>query len=207
MKNYAVITADIIGSRHQTELVALLRTQLTQFHSRALLTGFHISRGDELQAVCHEVTALPGLIRRLRYQSRPLKLRVGVGIGAIDPDTLETKNSWEMNGEAFYQARDALDQLKNGSEAGTLIVSRDSHADLALNAIYCLYDVILEKWTHKQWETVHAYETQETLMKTAAVFNVSWQNIQKICKAAHWEQINKTEAALAALLEKTFPTP
>lgn len=204
-----MITADIIGSRQQPELSALLKAQLKQFHSQSLLTGFQISRGDELQAVCRDITALPEIIRRLRYQCCPLKLRVGVGIGAIDPETMETKNSWEMNGEAFFQARSALDGLKTVREkrSGTLIESRDPKTDIALNAIYRLYDLILANWTDKQWETVHVYENQVTLMKTATVFNVSWQNIQKICKAAHWDQILKTEADLAALLEKNFIAP
>ncbi|HYH03209.1 MAG TPA: SatD family protein, partial [Bacillota bacterium] len=140
------------------------------------------------------------------YRCLPLKLRVGVGIGVIDPATLSVDNSWDMNGEAFFLARNALDKTKSGQEKTptTIIASQDHDFEVAVNAIYRLIDLILNKWTAKQWETVHAYENNETLMKTAAVFNVSWQNIQKICKAANWDAVSQTEIDLAYLLKKQF---
>ncbi|HEY8462635.1 MAG TPA: SatD family protein [Bacillota bacterium] len=203
---YAVITADIIDSRRQTQWLSLLKTQLKQFRSRALLTGFTISRGDELQAVCSNLPDLPVLIRQLRYCCLPLKLRIAVGIGPVDAATLSQESSWDMNGKAFYLARNALELIESdqGKRPATLILSGDRSFDLSINAIYRLYDLIINKWTDKQWETVHAYESNETLMKTAAIFKVSWQNVQKICKAAHWDTITKTESDLSLLLENRF---
>lgn len=206
MERFAVITADIIDSRRQEVGLTLLRSQLKQIRSRALLTDFNVSRGDELQAVCRDLAELPVLIRHLRYRCLPMKLRVGVGIGVIDPETLMFENSWEMNGEAFFMARKALNQIEIGQNKtpATLFVSAQRDFDRTVNAIYRLYDLVLNKWTAKQWETVHAYESNVTLMKTAAMFNVSWQNIQKICKAANWETVSQTETDLAYLLKKQF---
>jgi hypothetical protein len=206
MSQYAVITADIINSRSQTALVSLLKNQLSQINSQALLTAFTVSRGDEIQAVCNQLTELPVLIRRLRYVCWPLKLRVAAGIGVIDSAPTDGIDSWQMNGMAFFAARHALDKLKNtqGKNPATMIQSDDPHFDLIINTIYSLYDLIINKWTEKQWITVHSYEIHATLLKTAMVLNVSWQNIQKIQKAAHWETIKSTEASMAMLFANRF---
>jgi hypothetical protein len=207
MDKYAVITADIIDSRRQADLVALLKPQLSELNSRALLTTFAISRGDEIQAVCKEPTALPQLIRHLRYLCLPLQLRVAVGIGAIDGSGMNFGvSSWEMNGPAFYAARNALDQLQKTQRKtpATLIASEEPGFDLTVNTIYSLYDLLINQWTPKQWATVQTYEVQATMQKTAQAFNVTWQNIQKICKAAHWETLKATEENLARLIELRF---
>jgi hypothetical protein len=208
MNYYAVITADIINSRGQADLIALLKNQLCELNSRALFTAFTISRGDEIQAVCNDLAALPFVIRHLRYICLPLKLRVAVGIGEIDASGLGESggSSWEMNGAAFYAARNALEHLKNtqGKIPATWVNSQDHSFDLTVNTIYSLYDVIINQWTQRQWTTVQTYEVHATLQKTALVFNVSWQNVQKICKAAHWETIKATEDNLARLLEGRF---
>lgn len=205
MDHYAVITADIIDSRSQADLVALLKNQLSELHSRALLTAFTTSRGDEIQAVCKDLSGLPIVIRHLRYICLPLKLRVAVGIGEIDvsAETGPGMSSWEMNGPAFYAARNALNHLKNkqGKTPATWVDSQDPDFDLTVNTIYSLYDLIINQWTQRQWTTIQTYEVQATLQKTALIFNVSWQNVQKICKAGHWETLKTTEDNLARLFE------
>jgi hypothetical protein len=204
MDQYAVITADIINSRSQADLVVLLKNQLNELNSRALLTAFTVSRGDEIQAVCNDFTALPLIIRHLRYICLPLKLRVAVGIGEMDVATGSGQSSWEMNGTAFYAARNALEHLKNtqGKTPATWVDSQAPYFNLTVNTIYSLYDLMINQWTQRQWTTVQTYEVQATLQKTALVFNVSWQNVQKICKAAHWETLKTTEDNLAQLFER-----
>jgi hypothetical protein len=206
MENYAVITADIIDSQKQPEQVALLKSKLESLDFAGLFTGFSFSRGDEIQAVCMELSLLPVIIRKLRYGCFPLKLRVAIGIGPIEKTELTYANSWDMNGEAFFKARAALERLGtvNRKFPGTFIISPVQGFDLAANTIYNLYDTILNHWTEKQWITVHGYEANVTLVKTAAVFNVTWQNIQKICKAAEWDQIQATETNLAMMLTHNF---
>jgi hypothetical protein len=208
MKNYAVITADIIDSQKQPKQVALLKAKLESFDSAGLLTGFAFSRGDEIQAVCRELELLPVIIRKLRYRCIPLKLRIAVGIGLIESAGKLYTSSWDMNGEAFFKARAALNRLAavNRKFPGTFIASPDPGFDLAANTIYSLYDTIINHWTEKQWMTVHGYEANLTLVKTAAVFNVTWQNIQKICKAAEWDRIQAAETNLAMILAGNFKT-
>jgi hypothetical protein len=208
MENYAVITADIIDSQKQPEQVTSLKAKPEPFDSAGLLTGFAFSRGDEIQAVCMELELLPVIIRRLRYRCIPLKLRIAVGIGPIETAGETYASSWDMNGEAFFKARAALNRLGsvNRKVPGTLIASSDPGFNLAANTIYSLYDTIINHWTEKQWVTVHGYEANVTLVKTASLFNVTWQNIQKICKAAEWDRIQAAEANLAMMLAGNFKT-
>jgi hypothetical protein len=208
MENYAVITADIIDSQKQPEQLTQLKTKPEPFDSAGLLTGFTFSRGDEIQAVSMELELLPVIIRKLRYRCIPLKLRIAVGIGPIERAGKTYTSSWDMNGAAFFKARAALNRLDavNRKVPGTFFASPDPGFDLAVNTIYSLYDTIINHWTEKQWITVHGYEANVTLVKAAAVFNVTWQNIQKICKAAEWDRIQAAEANLAMMLAGNFNT-
>lgn len=200
MRQFAVITADIIDSKNYTHLGSTIKSQLEQGTFPALLTPFTLSRGDELQAVCIEFSALPKLIRHLRFYCRPFKLRVGIGIGTIE-DGEASSNSWDMNGPAFYMARSAMQQLAFDKEPRTCITTEDPFFTSAFNTIYNLYDCIVSGWTEQQWQAVQVYEASETFVKAAAVLSVARQNIQKRCQAAKWDRIKAAEINLSKLFQ------
>lgn len=95
-KQFAVITADIIGSKKgitgnpDENPKSILDKKLYTINKRIkdsgiiTITPFKSSRGDEIQSVCKELKSIPVLLRYLRYYCLPLKLRIGVGIGDID---------------------------------------------------------------------------------------------------------------------------
>lgn len=91
-KVFAVITADVIGSKESTgeNTKSVLDKKVYEINKKiqelniSTLTPFHTSRGDEVQAVCHELKNVPKILRYLRFYCLPLKLRIGIGIGSID---------------------------------------------------------------------------------------------------------------------------
>ena len=200
---HGVITADIIDSKTYPDLAVSLKPKLAMVRADSLLTPFSLSRGDEVQAVCGEVSALPVLLRALRFNCRPCRLRIGVGIGAVD-DREMAANSWEMSGEAFFRARQALERLGKVKKPETWLIGEDPRFDTALNTIYQLLDLIMADWTDEQWQAVMAYEENETQLKAAEKLHVSRQNVQKLCRAAKWDHIRLAETNLAALLKYHF---
>ncbi len=204
MSRYAVITADIINSKLAERFAAKLKPVFSQLHFPSLLTPFALSRGDEIQAVCNEPATLPQLIRELRYHCLPFQIRVGVGIGSIEAVD-HTLNSWEMNGEAFFRAREALDSFAKDKFPGTRFCTSESFFDLALNTIYLLNDTYLARWTDAQWEAIHYYQLYRTYQKAAEVLKIARQNVQKRCYAAHWHEINLTEQNVKQLLSERYP--
>ncbi|MDP4089954.1 MAG: hypothetical protein Q8930_11875 [Bacillota bacterium] len=106
-KQFAVITADIVGSRKgipgnpDENSKSLLDRKISVVNERLqelgirTITPFHSSRGDEIQCVCGELKNIPVLTRYLRYYCLPFELRVGLGLGEIDYFSLDSLNDME----------------------------------------------------------------------------------------------------------------
>ena len=201
MALFTVITADVINSRQQGAVVEEKKKGLSELVSLELLTPFSFSRGDEIQGVCVSRQISPALLRQLRYFCLPLKLRIGIGWGRITSG-LGVKSSWQMDGPAFYRARQALEEVKKDWRLHTMLVSGDQAFDQAVNALFTLYDTIQSRWTTEQWEGVMVYEEAGTYQKAADRLGVAFQNVEKRCRAAHWWAIQTAEEALQQMPSK-----
>ncbi len=208
IKNYIVITADIIDSKKygitKEKLEEKLHSLNEDFSNVLTISPFRCYRGDEIQTVIDNYNYLPILIRWLRYSCRPYKLRIGVGIGAIDDNRLSTNNSWEMNGSSFHLARQSLDYIysleKRKKLAHTYILTNKDFLDLSINTIYSLIDVITNSWSDIQWDSVHAYEKAGTYQKASENLKLAPQTINEHCIKANWNTVNDAEKNLCALL-------
>lgn len=203
MEPFAVITGDIIDSKKYPDNLEKFKEKLNQIPASGLYTQFHVSRGDEMQGVCNNLSLLPVIIRNLRYKCHPLKVRLGIGIGSIN-DPRPGQNSWDMNGKAFVLARESLDSIKKSKVPQTVLLSEDPLFDRVFNLVYSLVDTIMNGWTHSQWEAVQAYEADRTFVKAAGALKIAWQNVQKRCQAAKWDVIKKAEQDMAVLFETMF---
>lgn len=120
-------------------------------------TNVSIWRGDEIQVFCSHIINIIEVVRQLRYYFRPLKIRIGVGIGGIY--TEKSDNSWNMNGEAFFKAREALDKVKiQNKKRMTYICSPNEQFNIIGNSLYMLMDTIIDEWSDSKWESINAYE-------------------------------------------------
>ncbi|KUK66259.1 MAG: Uncharacterized protein XD86_1259, partial [Mesotoga infera] len=123
---YAVITADIIQSRKLELPVERIEQTLASFAGEHLVKSFALSRGDEIQGVTSDLSVIVLLVRRLRYVMRPLAIRVGMSIGEIEDDKLKKAGtSWDLSGEVFFSARDALDMAKKSRVSNTFFLCSD----------------------------------------------------------------------------------
>jgi hypothetical protein len=193
-----VITADIIRSRQAGAEVRDLPEALSGLNHPLLIAPFSIYRGDEIQGVCRGALELPEIMRRLRSVCRPLRLRIGLGIGGVDSG-LESGDPWKMNGEAFVRAREALDSLKKVQRPRTIVRSWDKDIDTVGSALLRVMDAVEERWTTEQWEAIHAYERLGTYELAGKQLGVALQSVEKRCRAANWPAIKQAEEALASL--------
>lgn len=196
MSLFTVITADVIASRQQPVALADKEVALAGINHPDLLTAFTVSRGDEVQAVVSRPVLPLDLVRRLRFYCRPLSLRVGLGIGRIT-NGLEKKNSWDMNGPAFFRSRRALETLKNERRVFTRVYTGDDDFDRLANALLVLMDAVQSGWTDAQWEAVTVYEEKGTYQEAAKILGIAYQNVEKRCRAARWWAVHQAENALA----------
>ncbi len=211
MKNdnlYIAVTADIIGSRKKTEAVLQVEEKLNRLNSsfqEQLAVNFALFRGDEIQGVVTPAADIPRLLRALRFQLRPLGLRIGVGIGRIESG-LGRKYSWQMDGSAFHRSREALQQIARSRSQATRFTAAAGSAALleTVNILCTLVDAIQDQWSEKQWAAVDAYERNGTYSLAAQELEITPQTVNKHCRAARFKTIAEAELFLNARLKELF---
>ena len=202
MKKYIVVTADIVDSKkikNINELDKLLK-KLNSFIENKSIMKFKLSRGDEIQAIFELDIFLPEIIRLMLYSFYPINLRIGIGIGEIPDEKLKMKNSWNSNGEAFYNAREAINILekkdrKNKSKKVSSIFLKSSNQffDDCFNSFYILNFLNYNRWKQTQWEAVQHYEKLENLEKSANKLKISVSAVQQRIASANWLFIKEAE--------------
>lgn len=156
---YIVITMDISKSskldyqafnRMLREKIDLINEAIVQIygHDRA----YHISQGDEIQILFPFNEGLGKLMMLTLSYLSPFEVRYGISIGEIDGEI--RKNSWEMNGPIFWNARDQLEKVKNKSGYSGRIISGYSQTDQVCNHLLPLINATITRITEKQWEAI-----------------------------------------------------
>lgn len=158
-QGFIVITMDISKSSkldYQTfnrmlrEKIDLINEAIVQIygHDRA----YHISQGDEIQILFPFNEGLGNLMMLTLSYLSPFEVRYGISIGEIDGEI--KKNSWEMNGPIFWNARDQLEKIKNKSGYSGRIISGYSQTDQVCNYLLPLVNSTISRITDKQWEAI-----------------------------------------------------
>src|SRR6056297_54917 len=200
-QNQNVITIDVISSKKERLIGQTLREKLSKLDDRGFEFAPALSRGDELQCVVASDKNPFSVIRAIRFALLPYKLKISIGIGEIEiPDAV--RDSWDLSGEAFFRAREALEHLSGADDTCLELHSGQPTKDLAINSILTLMNMIINDWTATQFNYLMAYERYGTYEKTAEALNVSSQNIHKACKRAKWDVIKQIEINLNQLINK-----
>ncbi len=156
---YIVITMDISKSSkldYQTfnrmlrEKTDLINEAIVQIYGHD--RGYHISQGDEIQILFPFNEGLGNLMMLTLSYLSPFEVRYGISIGEIDGEI--RKNSWEMNGPIFWNARDQLEKVKNKSGYSGRIISGYSQTDQVCNHLLPLINSTITRITEKQWEAI-----------------------------------------------------
>ncbi|MDR3749511.1 MAG: SatD family protein [Acidobacteriota bacterium] len=209
---YAVITADVIDSRHiesfRHKRDAKLRP-LSRLHLRdkLIVSEFAVTAWDEFQTVLSKPSAVPRVVLDLRRNFYPMQLWIALGLGKVSEPRKKPVNQF-AGGEAFERARLGAERLKD-DKAGkdrplTWFISGDEVFDLIANTIYRLHDTLLQDVSPKQWETILAQTkmgSQELAAKKLAV-NVS--TVSRNLRRAHFWQMEETCKAVEKIIQAYF---
>jgi hypothetical protein len=206
---WGVLVADVVNSsavpRLRSVLEAGLRTANRE-HRERLKLPYSVTAGDEFQAVALRLTELPGLIFDLRRRLRPLRLRMGVGIGEVEGRLRPPVN--QLAGEAFRFAREAIDEVKNRTahkyEVLTAFRSRNESFDGVANLVYGLHDTLLTQVSAKQWRTIDAYLAQKRVEGAARALRVSVSTASRNLKRGYFWQISETLESMRRILKSGF---
>lgn len=153
---YIVMTMDIVNSskldyrefdeklKHKIESLNQAIVQVFNIEN-----CFNISQGDEIQILYPFTEGIGKMMMLALSYLYPFEVRYGISIGEIHDEV--SKNSWEMNGPIFWNARDQLEKIKKKSSYEGLIMSGYSHIDRLCNGVLPLINKSIVKITEKQW--------------------------------------------------------
>jgi hypothetical protein len=210
-KTYAVLIADVMGSRTHADLRGLLGQKLAVISRRHLRRKliqlpYTVTAGDEFQTVTRNLPSIPQVLQELRAALRPLSLRIGVGFGRI-PGRIQAPVN-RLGGEAFQSARKAIESIKAGSlfkfEVLTAFVSRHERFDKTINLIYGLHDTLVLKITARQWETIGQFLDAPTLERTAKRLKLDPSTVSRNLKRGYYWQVTETVIIAGSLIKQTL---
>lgn len=212
---YIVINADIINSKNTQfkkenieENIKLLNSDL----ANDILVGFSILRGDEIQGIVDSHSDVFKVIRHLILAAKPFNVRIGVGIGDIYNIPKNTKSSWELNGEAFFKAREAIESFSKSGQPEVIFVSENKKLDERINLFYSFVTNILNGWSLNTFKIIKLAEsgfTHEEIAEKIYSFGEHIHSIknkranvtQQIIRS-QWYKIKDTEDVLNEMLRE-----
>jgi prolyl-tRNA editing enzyme YbaK/EbsC (Cys-tRNA(Pro) deacylase) len=166
------------------------------------LIGADMTLGDEFQIILNTPEKALDIYEFLTNQLKT-PFYTGVGIGAIESFT-DKKSPKTMYGEAFYQAREAVNEAKK-KQIDITFATGNKTLDHELNTITELAIFIQKKWTKRQ-KTIINYLTNHntaTQKETAKHFKVSETAISKTLKTSGYETVKKAKQLTKTLLAQT----
>jgi hypothetical protein len=204
-----VLVADVVESRSYSHLRSSLNEKLriasvAQTADKLIRMPYAVTAGDEFQTIAARVDSIPRLILDLRRRLQPLRIRIGIGIGAIQGPIRPPVN--RIAGQAFEYARAAISAIQKTRKYPTLTAFRSHNSDFdeLANLVYGLHDTLLRQITEKQWETIAIYLIKNRVDYTARALSVDISTASRNLKRGHFWQIEQTASVMESVIRRSF---
>jgi hypothetical protein len=207
-----VITADVIKSKSFNEIESVIKQKLDVVNKTfedVLYTKFTSLKGDEFQAIIEKdkFGMILKIIREVKHQMGKHKIRIGIGYGNVNNRENKDGNfgSWEFNGEAFYKARYAIDELrvkkKNTVQYSTMFnLFDDETKNEIIDLLYFNVDRALSKWKEENWIISNYLENDLTHEEVTEKMNENSENKKE--RVSYTKKINRSDWYLIQETEK-----
>lgn len=201
--------ADVVASRSSIHLRSSLNEKLriasiAQLDEKLIRVPYAVTAGDEFQVVADHLERIPKLILDLRRRMLPFRLRIGIGIGGVKGQIRPPVN--RIAGEAFENARSAINQIKAARKYPTLTLfcSNQPIFNSVANLTYGLHDTLLRHTTAKQWETIAMYLTRNRVDLTAKALNINQSTASRNLRRGYFWQAEETIRVMEEFVRHSF---
>jgi hypothetical protein len=166
------------------------------------IVGADMTLGDEFQIIFNTPEKALDIYEFLTSQLKT-PFYTGVGVGSIESFT-DKKSPTTMYGEAFYRARDAVNNAKK-KQIDITFATGNRKLDFELNTITELTLYIKKKWTERQQTIINYLKQHDTTTQKEAAkhFRISETAISKTLKTSGYETIKKATQLTKTLLAQT----
>lgn len=212
MSEFVALIADVADSRQVEDFPRQRDRLLAKLSERHRGRGwseydYAVTAWDEFQGLLTTPRWLPGAVWELWRYFQPLSVRIGVGFGKVEfaPDaTGRTPLNEAVTGQAFYHAREALDQLDapvhGMSRVRIRVVAPDSVVAATCNAVLRLADALVQDITGRQWQVIEHYERAGKQAEVAAELGVSSSTVSRTLASARYRELRTSLSELGEVL-------
>jgi hypothetical protein len=208
-----VIIGDVQASRRARDFPARRDRALDELSRAHRAEGwsdadYAVTAWDEFQGLLIRPEALPWALWDIYRAFLPMRLRLGIGAGAVERSGARTGPINETaTGEAFILARQALTGVaapRRGTGAARLAAATSSALlTHALNASLRLVDILVAEITPTQWRIIASYEEHGRQDHAAKALDRNESTISRGLAAARYWDLRATLTDLEAVL-RTF---
>lgn len=196
-----VLLGDIISSKKIKDRVSfqekLINTcnLINLAHKNEIIAKMKIIKGsDEIGCLLRNLAPLYHIIDKISRDLYPIKIRFVLVYGKIDVG-FETSDISQMDGPAFHQASQQMDDLKKEKLIFTMSTSNKVLDALISNNINLIY-LVKKRWSPAKMEIIQSYEIWGDQRKVASKLGISQQTVSYHFKSSNWKEIKKMEAEL-----------
>lgn len=190
---YIAIIGDIRKSKkieNRSEIQKKLKQvleEINQKYDEEIASNFIITLGDEFQGLLCSGTNTMNIITEIERKMYPVKIRFGIGAGAITTD-VNKEMSIGADGPGYYKARAAIEFLKENEkkkQTNTADVRFESEGNnksitIMINTILALLTAIKDSWSDRQREIIwDMLQHQDSQVDVAGRFNIKQPAVQK----------------------------
>ena len=190
---YIAVIGDIRQSKkikNRSEVQEKLKQALEDINEKydnEISSKFIITLGDEFQGLLCSGSNTMDIITEIERKMHPIKIRFGVGIGAITTD-VNKEMSIGADGPGYYKARGAIEFLKenekkkqtNAADIRIEVEGDNQSITIMINTILSLLTVIKDSWSDRQREIIwDMLQHQDSQTDAAKRFKIKQPAIQK----------------------------
>lgn len=188
--NVVTLIADIIGSREIPDRRAFqrhLKSVLAEVNSQAtgpLLSPYTLTIGDEFQAVHKDFGSIIPDVIHVLTRIHPAQLRVAVGYGPLSTD-INPHAALEMDGKAFNDARELMDQLKTRDQTIVQIIAPGLPNLELVNICLTLFSNAIASWKPNTLQIMSSLLKRNTVADIAEHLNITRRAVNKNIATNH----------------------
>lgn len=202
-----VLIGDLVASRRSSlrqQLQEQLKGALNSLNQDrdGLTSPYTVTLGDEFQVVYDQADRLFADCMAIAAAVHPVRMRFSLSLGDIST-ALNPDQALGMDGPAFYQARDGIDQLKRSGELFALAGLDKPEQALASGGLG-LFSHQLGKWNANRLHILNRLLLGWRVERIAEELSISEQAVYKNINSGGLHAVIRLLQALTAALNESM---
>ena len=216
---YFAIIGNLIHSKDIADLqraeakLKAVFDEVNEMYASEIALHFSLTTGKEFQGLLSDSFRILEIIDRIRIKMEPVDIQFGIGIGDI-AGKIDSLLSEELDGPAFWNAREAIIKLNQSDDYGNtkiLIMSDENkHITRIMNENLRLCDYIESRWRETQKEVVEfsilnfGYDLKVKQTDLARMLNLSTQALNQRIQSSGYYNFIRARKEISEIIHSVW---